>query len=55
MGNLTNLDYLYALADHYIKGKEMMKAQTVVERMIVEHPDQPLGLRLMKFIQQSKP
>jgi predicted CXXCH cytochrome family protein len=49
----NNLDYLYALADHYIKRSELRKALAVVERMIAAHPDNPLGPDLKTNIERT--
>jgi tetratricopeptide (TPR) repeat protein len=48
-----NLDYLYALADHYIKQREFRKALAVTERMIAAHPDNPLGRDLKANIERA--
>ena len=36
-----NLDYLYALADFYLKRKKLQKAKSIAEQMIAKHPTTP--------------
>ena len=38
-----NLDYLLALADHYVKRGELRKALPIAERMISTHPEAKIG------------
>jgi tetratricopeptide (TPR) repeat protein len=46
-----SLDYLYALADHYVKRGEPARALPLAERMIAAHPDDSLGPELKTFLQ----
>ena len=48
-----NLDFQYALADHYIKRGLLEQAIPVVERMIVTHPDNPIGGQIMEYIRRT--
>ena len=48
-----NLDYMHALADHYVKSGEPQKALPIAERMISTHPDNELGQQLKAFLQQQ--
>jgi tetratricopeptide (TPR) repeat protein len=46
------MDYLYALADHYIKRGELVKAKALAERMIALHPDRRVGHDLLELIKR---
>lgn len=46
-----NLDYLYALADHYVKRGEFEKALPIAERMIATHPDQKVGRDIKAYVE----
>jgi tetratricopeptide (TPR) repeat protein len=46
-------DYLYALADFYIKRGKLQAAQPVVEQMVAKHPSQPIGHELLKFLNRE--
>jgi len=48
-----NLDYMHALADHYVKSGEPQKALPIAERMISTYPDNELGQQLKVFILQQ--
>jgi predicted CXXCH cytochrome family protein len=48
-----SLEYLYALADHYVKRGEPARALPLAERMIAAHPDDPLGPELKAFLERS--
>jgi tetratricopeptide (TPR) repeat protein len=47
-----NLDYLYALADHYLKRRQPFAAQTEVERMLDLQPGLPVALEMKQLIEQ---
>ena len=47
-----NLDYLYALTDHYLKRNNFKEARDLAEKMIAAHPDVPIGHDLLKLIEQ---
>jgi predicted CXXCH cytochrome family protein len=46
-----NMDYLYALADHYIKRGKVKKAERVAKQMLEKHPNERLGHDLLQAIQ----
>jgi tetratricopeptide (TPR) repeat protein len=46
-----NLDYLYALADHYIKRGMVNQAKAIAQRMKKSHPDNPLGQNILNFLE----
>jgi predicted CXXCH cytochrome family protein len=48
-----NLDYLYALADHYIKQRQLLEALAMADRMIASHPDNPIGRDLKQNIERA--
>ncbi len=48
-----NLDYLYALADHYVKRGEPARALPLTERMIAADPEDPLGPRMKAFVERA--
>jgi predicted CXXCH cytochrome family protein len=48
-----NLDYLYGLADHYVKLGEYSKALPIAERMIETHPQNPLGREVEALIERA--
>jgi tetratricopeptide (TPR) repeat protein len=48
-----NMDYLYALADHYIKRGRFEEALPLAERMAATHPDLRVGQSLKSFIEES--
>jgi len=48
-----NLDFLYALAEHYLKHDKLTEAREVITRMIESHPESPLGPRLMSIVEQA--
>jgi tetratricopeptide (TPR) repeat protein len=50
---LDNLDYLYALADHYVKRGEFRQALRVAEQMIAAHPDQQVGHQVKEFVERA--
>ncbi|MGB5746603.1 MAG: tetratricopeptide repeat protein [Desulfobacterales bacterium] len=48
-----NLDYLYALTDHYLKRQKFTQARQIAEQMIVKHPDNSIGREILNFIDQQ--
>ena len=50
-----SMDYLYALADHYLKRGKLQKAQGIAEQMIAKHPGQRIGHELLKVIDKKIP
>ncbi len=47
-----NLDFLYALADFHARRGDLRKALELAERMIAEDPDNPLGRRLRRMLEE---
>jgi predicted CXXCH cytochrome family protein len=45
-----NLEYLYALADHYIKTGHFEEARPIAEEMMATHPEEPVGRQMLEFI-----
>ena len=45
-----NLDYLYALADHYLKRQKLIQARRIAEQMIAKHPDKSIGHEILNFV-----
>jgi Tfp pilus assembly protein PilF len=43
-----NLDYLYALADYYLKRGKLQKAKSITEMMVAKHPAQRIGHELIE-------
>jgi tetratricopeptide (TPR) repeat protein len=48
-----NLDYLYALADHYLKRQKFVRARQIAEQMIAKHPNNSIGHEILNFINQQ--
>ncbi len=48
-----NLDYLYALADFYLKRNRLQKAKKVAEQMISKHPAHPIGHDILNLIEKN--
>jgi tetratricopeptide (TPR) repeat protein len=48
-----SLDYLYALADHYLKRGEPARALPLTERMIAADPENPLGPQMKAFVERA--
>ncbi len=48
-----NLDYLYALADHYVRRGELRRALPIAERMIETHPESPVGREVKAYIERA--
>jgi len=46
----NNLDYLYALADFYLKRGNLTKARILAEQMVAKHPRQSVGQEILNFI-----
>jgi tetratricopeptide (TPR) repeat protein len=47
-----NPEYLYAMADHYLKRGEWKKARSLAERIVLKHPDLSLGHDLLRHIER---
>ena len=48
-----NLDFLYALAEFYIKRGRLEEAKPLAERMAAEFPSSPIGRNLLKFLNRK--
>jgi tetratricopeptide (TPR) repeat protein len=48
-----NLDYLYALADFYIKRKKLQKAKRIAKEMVARHPNQRIGHDILNLIEKN--
>jgi len=48
-----SMDYLYALADHYMKRGKLEKAKIIAEQMAAKHPDQRIGHELIEIITRN--
>ncbi len=48
-----NLDFLYALAEFYIKRGRLEEAKPLAERMAAEFPSSPIGRNLLNFLIQK--
>jgi tetratricopeptide (TPR) repeat protein len=47
-----SLDYLYAVADHYLKRGKLVKAGNIAEKMIEKHPGNPIGRDILNYIKE---
>jgi tetratricopeptide (TPR) repeat protein len=50
----ANMDYLYALADFYIKRNRLAEAEKVAEEMLAAHPDRRMGRELLDLIKRHR-
>jgi hypothetical protein len=50
----SNMDYLYAVAEFYLKRNRSSEAKRVAERMVAAHPDQRIGRELLKLIERRR-
>jgi tetratricopeptide (TPR) repeat protein len=48
-----NLDYLYALADFYLKRRNLKKARSIAVEIVARHPNQRIGHDILKLIEKS--
>ena len=48
-----NLDYLYALADFYLKRKKLKKAKRLAKEMVARHPNQRIGHDILGLTEKS--
>jgi predicted Zn-dependent protease len=47
------VDYLHAMADHYLRRGQLQAAGRIAERMVEKHPGHPLGHRILRFIERE--
>jgi Tfp pilus assembly protein PilF len=50
-----NLDYLYALADFYMKRNKLQQARNIAREMVARHPGQRIGHDILKMVEASDP
>ncbi|UCG80205.1 MAG: tetratricopeptide repeat protein, partial [Desulfobacterales bacterium] len=48
-----NMDYLYALADYYMKRGQLKNAKSMAKQIIAKHPGQRIGHELLQSIERS--
>jgi tetratricopeptide (TPR) repeat protein len=48
-----NLDYLYALADFYLKHQKWQQARSIAKEMVAKHPTQQIGHEILKLIEKN--
>ena len=49
-----NLDFLYALADFFIKQERWDAAESIAEEMVAKHPDVKIGHELLNYIHSKR-
>jgi tetratricopeptide (TPR) repeat protein len=49
-----NFDYLYALADFYLKRSQLPQAGRIAQEMVARHPDQQVGHDILNLV-ETKP
>jgi Flp pilus assembly protein TadD len=48
-----NLDYLYALADFYLKRNKLQKAKSIAREMVTRHPNQRIGHDILNLVEKN--
>jgi tetratricopeptide (TPR) repeat protein len=48
-----SMEYLYALADFYLKRNKFQKAKIMAQQMIAKHPNEPIGKKLLGIIEEN--
>jgi len=48
-----NFDYLYALADFYLKRRKLHKARSIAQEMVARHPAQRIGHDVLNLIENN--
>ena len=48
-----NLDYLYALADFYLKKRKLQLARSIAKEMVARHPTQRIGHDMLDLIEKN--
>ena len=51
----NNMEYLYALADFYLKRGKFQTAKDIAQQMVVKHPNKPIGKELLGIIERNSP
>ncbi len=49
----NNMDYLQALAQHYLRRGNLSAAGAVADRMIAQHPENRAGAELREFVKRK--
>jgi len=49
-----NLDFMYALADHYVNRDDLLAALRMAERMIASHPENEIGHQMKARIEAAR-
>jgi predicted CXXCH cytochrome family protein len=49
----NTIDYLHAMADHYLRTRQLEKAKYIAEQMVEHHPTNPLGIRFLEFVRRE--
>ena len=47
------LDFMHAMADHYIRRGNLKAARSIAEQMVAKHPDQSIGLNILNFLDKE--
>jgi tetratricopeptide (TPR) repeat protein len=48
-----NLDFMYALADHYVRRNQLVLALQIAESMIAKHPESEVGHQVKTYIEMA--
>ncbi len=48
-----SMDYLYALADYYLKRGKLYKTKGIAKQMVAKHPDNRMGHDLLEHIEKN--
>ena len=48
-----SMDFLHAMADLYLRSGQMEAAARIAERLVEKHPGNPLGQRILKYIEDE--
>ena len=48
-----NFDYLYALADFYLKRNQLQQARSIAQEMVARHPNQRIGHDILGLIEKN--
>ena len=51
----NSMEYLYALADFYLKREQFQKAKNMAQQMVMKHPNEPIGQELLGIIMRKLP
>ena len=52
--NPENFDFLYALADHYIKQRHLNDARSIADKMIRLYPDNRTGYQILNHVRKME-